>query len=87
MFGGTGLHLIPVNTTAKTPSWSWNGNPDLPTISPSILTHSGPDGFNVCHSFLTDGVFHFLGDCSHQLAGKEAGIPDLPEWFIEEYEH
>lgn len=31
----------------------------------------------VCHSFVRDGQIEFLGDCTHELAGKT--VP-LPEW-------
>ena len=37
-FGGTGLHMLAVNTDVKTPSWEWDGNFEKPTLSPSILT-------------------------------------------------
>lgn len=33
-----------------------------------------------CHLFLRDGQLQFLGDCSHELAGKTVPLPDLPEW-------
>jgi hypothetical protein len=35
----------------------------------------------VCHSFLTDGVFHFLGDCTHPYAGQQVPLPELPDWL------
>jgi hypothetical protein len=31
----------------------------------------------VCHSFITNGKFQFLNDCTHSLAGQ---IVDLPEF-------
>jgi hypothetical protein len=42
-----------------------------------------PSGFEcrICHSFVTDGRIHFLGDCTHHLAGQTV---DLPEWPREE---
>lgn len=76
----SGLHMLPVNSTTKTPSWTWDGNLDAPTLGPSILT-SGNDPAHRCHSFLVAGVFQFLGDCSHVLAGTNVPLPDLPEWF------
>lgn len=57
-----GLHLLPVNTTAHSP------------------THGGPGGTGVCHSFLRAGVFEFLADSTHSLAGQSIPMPDLPEW-------
>lgn len=85
---GTGLHMLPVNADNKTPSWDWDGNLDAPTLSPSILTHTKPyvdgKGIGVCHSFLKDGVFQFLSDCTHSLAGQNVPLPDLPVWAEEE---
>lgn len=79
--GSTGLHMLPVNTTEHSPSWTWDGNLDAPTLSPSILTHrlAGP-----CHSFLRSGVFEFLGDCTHALAGQNVPMGELPAWFTDD---
>lgn len=72
-----GLHMLPVNSTVRSPSWEWDGNLDTPTLAPSILTTR--PGF-VCHSFLRAGVFEFLGDCTHALAGQRVELPELPAW-------
>ncbi len=82
MVGGSGLHMLPVNTGVKSPAWTWDGNLELPTLSPSILT--GRNSPNVCHSFLREGIFEFLNDCNHSLAGQKVPIPDLPDWIIKE---
>lgn len=100
--GSTGLHRLPVNSAEKSPSWSWDGNLELPTLSPSILTtywicaygidtcyetspceNCSVDSTKtrkVCHSFLKAGVFEFLSDCTHSLAGQHIPLPDLPTW-------
>ena len=59
--------------------WTWNGDLELPTFSPSVLVRYGYiQGVpKVCHSFVTDGRIQFLGDCTHALAGQTV---DLPEW-------
>lgn len=75
----SGLHMLPVNSPQKTPSWEWDGNLESPTLSPSILTR----GVGVCHSFLRAGVLEFLSDCTHQLAGQSVPLPDLPAWVDE----
>lgn len=82
MFGGTGLHMLPVNTNVVKTAWTWNGNLVCPTLTPSILTEK--DTPNICHCFLTEGVFNFLSDSKHSLAGKKIPLPDLPDWFIKE---
>jgi hypothetical protein len=80
--GGSGLHMLPVNSPQTSPSWGWNENLEKPTLTPSILTKYDD---RVCHSFLTDGVFEFLSDCSHELAGQKVEIPDLYEWCTNEW--
>lgn len=37
-----------------------------------------------CHSYVTDGVIKFLGDCSHELAGQEVALPELPQSVLED---
>lgn len=79
---GSGLHILPVNTDQTSPSWHWDGDLEKPSLSPSILT-KGHDGL-VCHSFLKQGIFVFLGDSTHSLSGEAVDIPDLPEWVTNE---
>lgn len=76
--GNQGVHMLPVNVKEgiDKPSWNWDGNLELPTLSPSILT----TGSFRCHSFLNAGIFDFLTDSEHPLSGQKVPIPDLPEW-------
>ena len=85
----SGLHMLPVNVMGDLqihrPSWTWDGNLELPTVASSILSKIQPYDENgqplgVCHSFLKAGVFEFLSDCTHPLAGQFVPMPDLPEW-------
>lgn len=81
--GSSGLHMLPVNSpqVAPKPSWDWDGALTYPTLSPSILTRGGRSGSDaICHSFLKAGVFEFLSDCTHSLAGQKVPMPDLPQW-------
>jgi hypothetical protein len=68
---------------AQHPQWTWDGNVDAPTFSPSVLvTLHDPDGElpdERCHTFITNGRVQFLGDCTHALAGQTLDLPDLPE--------
>ena len=34
-----------------------------------------------CHSFIRDGVWEFLGDCTHELAGQKVSMVPLPDWL------
>jgi hypothetical protein len=83
-----GLHMLPVSGDCGTkPRWDFDGDLEAPTLSPSILTNyrtwdgTDPED-NVCHSFLRAGVFEFLGDCTHALAGQHVPMPNLPEWVL-----
>jgi Family of unknown function (DUF6527) len=77
-----GLHMLPVTGTGqKRPVWGWNGDLEKVTLNPSILTHYGTDGEQfTCHSFLRDGQWQFLGDCTHALAGQTVPMLPLPAW-------
>jgi hypothetical protein len=77
-------HRIPVKPHEK--GWDWNGDVDRPTFSPSILLR-GHGSRNpkteeyvdlpTCHSFVTDGMIAFCGDCGHEMAGKTVPLPDI----------
>lgn len=61
--------------------WKWNGDVERPTITPSLLVNA-PGRFHVsdiptCHSFITDGMIHFLEDSTHELAGKTVELPNV----------
>lgn len=85
--GGSGINMLPVNTNVVSPEWSWNGNLKKPTLFPSILTNGGSETKPYrCHSYLQDGVFKFLDDCTHSLAGKDVEMLDLPDWMMDDTE-
>lgn len=64
------------------PVWTWNGSLTAPTIEASILVQGGRSGSDfVCHSFVRDGVWEFLGDCTHSLAGQRFEMGPLPVWL------
>lgn len=58
-------------------AWGYNGNPDAPTFTPSVLV-TRPGTPLRCHSFVTDGHIKFLADCTHPLAGQTVPLPDWP---------
>lgn len=63
-------------------SWSFNGDGDKPTFSPSINIAVGPfpDGrVERCHYFVREGRIEYCGDCTHEMAGKSVDLPDVPE--------
>lgn len=82
------LHVVHVGEGPR-PRWGYNGNPERPTFTPSILVRTGRavdpsfvpepgDPPEVCHSFVTDGRIQFLGDCTHALAGQTVDLPEIP---------
>lgn len=81
--GGTGLHMLAVNTDKHQPSWTWDGDLEKPSLNPSIKTGEGTS--KICHSYLTEGKFQFLSDCTHSLKNQFIDLPDLPEWFIKDH--
>lgn len=67
------LHAL--NTT-----WSFNGDLEKPTVSPSVLVRGWlnenyPNG--ICHSFIKDGQIQFLSDCSHELKNTTVDLPNI----------
>lgn len=70
--------------------WSFNGDYEKPTFSPSMLAKIGPyptadkndpmaGKTRVCHSFVREGKIQFLSDCTHDMAGKTVELPEVEE--------
>ncbi|HHY0551907.1 TPA: DUF6527 family protein [Vibrio parahaemolyticus] len=52
--------------------WHFNGDLKRPTFSPSLMVNrdlSNPSAPR-CHSFIQDGHWQFLSDCTHDLKGQ-----------------
>lgn len=47
--------------------WTWDGNLEQPTFSPSFLHDLHKPR---CHCIITKGIIHFCADCEHELAGQ-----------------
>lgn len=64
---------------APSNSWTFNGDPDRPTFSPSILVRGVNDlgAPERCHSFVRDGKIQFLPDCTHELRGMTVPMERL----------
>ncbi|MCC5636326.1 hypothetical protein LC593_10740 [Nostoc sp. CHAB 5844] len=76
--GGHAVHISP-HKNGIGASWTFNGDMEKPTFSPSILSRYTftNQPMQVCHSFVVDGKIQFLNDCTHSLAGQIVDIPDL----------
>jgi hypothetical protein len=75
------LHEIAVDTPFSNGArWSFNGDLDAPSFTPSVNLSIGPfeDQHSVrCHYFITAGKISFCGDCTHGLAGQTVDLPEL----------
>lgn len=84
----------PDGLPCKSPHWTFNGDYEKPTFSPSILVHGvyaksgveyvrpmapGEVIIPKCHSFVKNGRIEFLADCDHELRGQAV---DLPDWIV-----
>ena len=56
-------------------SWTFNGDLDKPTFSPSFKQTVGDV---TCHYFIREGRIEYCGDSWHELSGKTVELPDLP---------
>ena len=95
-------HYINTNLpNHKNAQWSFNGDVNNPTFSPSMDEKSGRfvdpnvkgdeqwlnENSYRCHFIITNGMIQFCGDCSHELKGQTMPLPDLDELKINRYEN
>jgi len=82
--GQCGLHMLAVSGDSHgRPMWQFDGNLEAPTLNPSILTRMGTVRNYICHSYVKNGNWEFLSDCTHSMAGKTVPLPDLPDWITD----
>ena len=60
------------------PKWTWNGNFEKPTVSPSIIT-SPHDPRIKCHLQIICGELKYFTDSRHYLSGISISMVDLEE--------
>lgn len=85
------MHAFAVDAPQRNGAcWSFDGNVDAPTFSPSMNIRTGrfanpdwvdPEGEDlsiVCHYFLRGGRIEYLSDCTHRFAGQTVDLPSLP---------
>ncbi len=87
------VHVVRI-TSETGSNWGYNGDPEKPTFTPSVLVtaHANPNApedsqwrkDRICHSFVTGGRIQFLGDCTHDLAGHTVELPTFP--YSDDYE-
>jgi hypothetical protein len=67
------FYVKPPHKDGTGPVWTFDGNMEKPTFSPSMLVR----GVTTCHSYVRKGMIEFLGDCTHDLVGKTVPLPDF----------
>lgn len=65
--------------TQGSPAWSYNGDANSPTLTPSAdIKVERPDGTNYrCHSTVADGRITFCADSTHLLRGMTLELEDF----------
>lgn len=61
------------------PRWTFNGDVDRPTFSPSVLVELGKHPPMRCHSFVRDGRIEYLSDSTHHLAGQTVDLEPIAD--------
>ncbi len=63
------------------PIWSFNGDYEKPTFTPSLLVNGsgGNSRYPRCHLFVTDGKIIYCSDSDHELAGQTVDLPDYED--------
>lgn len=63
--------------------WTFNGNFESPTFSPSLLITIPSDPNYRCHLFVRDGKIKYCSDSNHEFAGQTINMEsvDLDERY------
>lgn len=72
-------------TLSKKPVWTFNGNYERPTFTPSLrqyYTHpETKQEITTCHNIITDGKIQFCDDCPHEFKGQTLELEVIPESY------
>lgn len=78
-------HFIAVDAPLRNGAqWSFDGNHENPSFSPSVRIHVPDDGDERvtpewCHYFIKRGQIEYCGDSTHEFAGRTIPLPDIPD--------
>jgi hypothetical protein len=67
--------------------WTFNGDFEKPTFRASMLVRYSYGELKtptVCHSYVTDGRWEYLSDCTHAMKGMTVDVPDFDTWLKSE---
>lgn len=75
----TGEHALFYTNPKFSPGvWTFNGDVEHPTFSPSMLMH--PNNIRVHeHFFVRNGKIQYLHDCDHAMAGMTVDMVDVED--------
>lgn len=68
-------HMIQIGD-GDGPRWSFDGNMESPTVTPSIRTFNPVNNQTICHFYINHGQIQYLNDCKHRLAGQSVDMKD-----------
>lgn len=71
-------HPYNINNTNPKHNWSFNGDLQSPTFSPSLRVLDGKGG-TTCHLFVEQGKIKYCDDCPHSYASKTIDLPEIPK--------
>ncbi len=60
-------------------TWTFNGNRECPTFTPSMNEAIGEPVKRRCHFTVTDGKITYQKDCTHELAEKTLPLEPWPQ--------
>ena len=70
------FQVVPGSDASK-PIWTWNGDMEKPTFTPSLLVNGSTE--QRCHLFVTNGQILYLGDCWHELKNTTIDLQEI-DW-------
>ena len=70
------MHPYSVADAPPYQNWTFNGDLDKPTFTPSLLCN-GHDAALRCHLFVTSGKIAYCGDCFHELKGQTVDMVEV----------
>jgi hypothetical protein len=84
--GCKSIHDIPFGQNSN--GWSFSGDSNNPTLSPSIKTSTGWLNTDqvICHHFLKNGNIEYCADSPHELSGQIIELKDVAEVRRKEYD-
>jgi hypothetical protein len=79
--GCKGHHKVPTTKESSRNGhiWTFNGDFNKPTFSPSVNNSWGEPPFKRCHYVITNGMIAYCDDCTHSFKGQTIELPNYTE--------